>query len=195
MRWPVDSYIVVMDGDLQHYERLLPRMLEALKNDNEIAVGSSFVPGGDVGEFATNRIKIRKMGTQRGVGEVLLAWENEAFLAIKEAAADQFEIVVPAESVLAQPSVAVVDSVVDRKGTRKVAEAYLNYLYSDAGQDLAAKWFYRPRSEAVAARYARQFPAVKLFTVPEKFGSWAQAKATHFADGGMFDQIYRPGAQ
>jgi sulfate transport system substrate-binding protein len=133
--------------------------------------------------------------TQRGVGDVLLAWENEAHLAIKEAGADQYEIVIPSESVLAQPSVAVVDSVVNRKGTRKVAEAYLNYLYSDVGQELAAKWFYRPRDEAVLARYAGQFPAVKLFTVPEKFGSWANAKATHFADGGVFDQIYQPGAQ
>jgi sulfate/thiosulfate-binding protein len=133
--------------------------------------------------------------TQRGVGDVLLAWENEAFLAIREAGADKFEIVVPPESVLAQPSVSVVDSVVDSKGTRKAAEAYLNYLYSDEGQDLAAKWFYRPRSEAVAARYAGQFPTLKLFTVPEKFGSWTEARKTHFADGGMFDQIYQPGAQ
>jgi sulfate/thiosulfate-binding protein len=133
--------------------------------------------------------------TQRNVGDVLLAWENEAFLALREAGADKFEIVVPPESVLAQPSVAVVDTVVDNKGTRKVAEAYLKYLYSDAGQDLAAKWFYRPRSETVAARYASQFPTLKLFTVPERFGSWAQAKATHFADGGVFDQVYQPGAR
>jgi ABC-type sulfate transport system substrate-binding protein len=101
---------------------------------------------------------------------------------------------VPPESVLAQPSVAVVDSVVDTKGTRKQAEAYLNHLYSDEGQDLAAKWFYRPRSEAVAARYVNQFLALKLFTVPEKFGSWAAAEKTHFGDGGVFDQIYQPGA-
>ena len=133
--------------------------------------------------------------TQRGVGDVLLAWENEAFLAKQEAGGDAYEIVVPPESVLAQPSVAVIDDVVDRNGHRKIAEAYLNYLYSDVGQDIAAKWFYRPRSEAVAARYASQFPALKLFTVPEKFGSWAAAKATHFADGGVFDQVYQPGAQ
>jgi sulfate transport system substrate-binding protein len=133
--------------------------------------------------------------TQRGVGDVLLAWENEAFLALKESGADKFEIVRPPESVLAQPAVAVVDQVVDDKHTRKVAEAYLNYLYSDEGQDLAAKWFYRPRSAAVAARYADQFPQLKLFSVPEKFGSWEQARATHFADGGMFDQIYQPGAR
>ncbi len=133
--------------------------------------------------------------TQRGVGDVLLAWENEAHLAIQEAGADKYEIVVPPESVLAEPSVAVVDELVDQKNTRKVAEAYLNYLYSDVGQDLAAKWFYRPRSDAVAQRYASQFPQLKLFTIPEKFGSWAAAKAAHFADGGIFDQIYQPGAQ
>jgi sulfate transport system substrate-binding protein len=132
--------------------------------------------------------------TQRGFGDVLLAWENEAHLAIREAGADKFEIVVPPESVLAQPSVAVVDFVVDNKGTRKLAEAYLNHLYSDEGQDLAARWFYRPRSETVAARYAAQFPALKLFTVPDKFGSWAEAQKTHFGDGGVFDQIYQPGA-
>ncbi len=126
---------------------------------------------------------------------MLLAWENEAFLAIKESGPDKYEIVVPPESVLAEPSVAVVDQVVDEKGTRKVAEAYLKYLYSDDAQDIAAKWFYRPRSQAVAARYSGQFSALKLFTVPEKFGSWTAAKATHFADGGVFDQIYQPGAK
>jgi sulfate transport system substrate-binding protein len=133
--------------------------------------------------------------TQRAVGDVLLAWENEAFLAIKEAGPDRYEIVVPPESVLAEPSVAVVDEVVDHKGTRKVAEAYLNYLYDDAAQDLAAKWYYRPRSPTVAARYASQFPALRLFTVPEKFGGWEAARAAHFSDGGVFDQIYQPGAQ
>lgn len=123
--------------------------------------------------------------TQRGVGDLLIAWENEAFLAIKEAGPDKYDIIVPPESVLAEPPVAVVDSVVDRKGTRKVAEAYLQYLYSDEGQDIAANWYYRPRSAAVAARYTAIFPAVKLFTVPERFGSWTQAQATHFADGGV----------
>jgi len=132
---------------------------------------------------------------QRGFGDVLLAWENEAHLALREFGADKFEIVVPEESVLAQPSVAVVDSVVDARGSRKLAEAYLNHLYSDEGQDLAARWFYRPRSEAVTARYAAQFPALKLFTVPERFGSWTEAQRTHFGDGGVFDQIYQPGAR
>jgi sulfate transport system substrate-binding protein len=133
--------------------------------------------------------------TQRGVGDVLLAWENEAYLAIRESGADQFEIVVPPESVLAQPSVAIVDAVVDGNGHRKLAEAYLNYLYSEEGQDIAAQWFYRPRSEAVMAKYASLFPPLKLFTVPEKFGSWAAARSTNFGDGGVFDQIYQPGAQ
>ena len=131
---------------------------------------------------------------QRGVGDVLIAWENEALLALKEEG-DKFEIVVPSESILAEPPVAVIDATVDHKGTRKVAEAYLKYLYSDEGQDLEAKWFYRPRSTDVAARYDAQFKKLKLFTIDEKFGGWDKAQATHFADGGTFDQIYQPGAK
>jgi sulfate transport system substrate-binding protein len=131
----------------------------------------------------------------RGVGDVLIAWENEAYLALKEPGGDQYEIVVPSESILAEPPVAVIDANVDRKGTRKVAEAYLNYLYSDDGQALAATWFYRPRSPQVAERFAAQFPKLKLFTIEEKFGGWAKAQATHFADGAIFDQIYQPGAR
>ena len=133
--------------------------------------------------------------TQRGVGDVLIAWENEAFLAVKEGGSDQYEIVVPSESILAEPPVAVVDANVDRKGTRKVAEAYLKYLYSDEGQNIAANWFYRPRSPEVAAKYAAIFPKLKLFTIDEKFGGWAKAQPTHFADGAMFDQIYQPGSK
>ncbi len=133
--------------------------------------------------------------TQRGVGDVLIAWENEAFLAVKEAGGDQYEIVVPSESILAEPPVAVVDANVDRKGTRKAAEAYLKYLYSEEGQDIAANWFYRPRSPQIAAKYAAQFPKLKLFTIDEKFGGWAKAQPTHFADGGVFDQIYQPGVK
>ena len=133
--------------------------------------------------------------TQRAVGDVLIAWENEAFLAIKETGAEKYEIVVPTESILAEPPVAMVDSVVDRKGTRKVAEAYLKYLYSDEGQEIAAKWFYRPRSAAVAAKYSAQFPSLKLFTIDEKFGGWTKAQPTHFGDGGIFDQIYQPGSK
>src|ERR1700742_1544487 len=132
--------------------------------------------------------------TQRGVGDVLVAWENEAFLAVKEAGS-AYEIITPSESILAEPPVAVVDANVDRKGTRKVAEAYLKYLYSDEGQNIAANWYYRPRNPEVAAKYAAQFPKLKLFTIDEKFGGWAKAQPTHFGDGGVFDQIYQPGAK
>jgi sulfate/thiosulfate-binding protein len=129
---------------------------------------------------------------QRGIGDVLLAWENEAYLALDEAPG-QLEIVVPSVSILAEPSVAVVDTVVDRKGTRAVAEAYLQYLYSPEGQEIAAKRHYRPRDEKIAAKYANSFAKVKLFTIDEVFGGWQNAQKTHFADKGLFDQIYTPG--
>jgi len=127
---------------------------------------------------------------QRGIGDVLLAWENEAFLAVRQFGADKFEIVVPSESILAEPPVAVVDNVVARKGTADVARAYLEHLYSDEGQEIAARNYYRPRNAAVAAKYAGVFPALHLFTIDEVFGGWTKAQATHFADGGVFDQIY-----
>ncbi|HET7792942.1 MAG TPA: sulfate ABC transporter substrate-binding protein [Rhizobacter sp.] len=127
---------------------------------------------------------------ERGQGDVLLAWENEAHLSLKEFGADKFDIVYPPTSILAEPPVAVVDKVVDKRGTREVATAYLEYLYSPEGQDIAARNFYRPIDEKVAARYAKQFPAVKLFTIDEVFGGWTKAQKTHFADGGVFDQIY-----
>ena len=130
---------------------------------------------------------------ERGQGDVLLAWENEALLALGEAGGNGFEIVAPSISILAEPPVAVVDKVVDRRGTRKVAEAYLNYLYSAEGQEIAAKDGYRPRDPAVAARYASKFPSLPLFTVDEAFGGWQKAQKTHFADGATFDQIYVPG--
>ncbi len=129
---------------------------------------------------------------QRGIGDVLLAWENEAFLAINELGADKLEIVVPSVSILAEPPVAVLDKNVDRKGTRKVAEAYLTYLYTPEGQELAAKHYYRPRLPQLAQKYANQFPTVKLFDIT-KFGGWTVAQKAHFADGGVFDQIYKPG--
>ncbi|MBL0029794.1 MAG: sulfate ABC transporter substrate-binding protein [Rhodanobacteraceae bacterium] len=130
---------------------------------------------------------------QRGIGDVLLAWENEAFLALSQLGADQFEIVVPSLSILAEPPVAIVDRNVDRRGTRKVAEAYLAFLYSAAGQRLAAKHYYRPREpqHADAADIAR-FPKLELVTIEGEFGSWAKAQATHFADGGIFDQVSLP---
>ncbi|MBI1921040.1 MAG: sulfate ABC transporter substrate-binding protein [Geobacter sp.] len=129
---------------------------------------------------------------QRGQGDVLLAWENEAFLAVNELGKDKFEIVVPSLSILAEPPVTVVDKVVDRKGTRKVAEEYLKYLYTPEGQELAAKNYYRPIDKKVAAKYAKTFTKVKLITIDEVFGGWRKAQKTHFADGGVFDQIYTP---
>jgi sulfate/thiosulfate-binding protein len=130
---------------------------------------------------------------QRGLGDVLLAWENEAILAVKEFGADKFEIVVPSLSILAEPPVTIVDKVVDKHGTRKVAEAYLNYLYSPEGQEIAAKHFYRPRLSEVAKRYEQQFPKVELFNIDDVFGGWQKAQKAHFEDGGVFDQIYQPG--
>jgi sulfate transport system substrate-binding protein len=127
---------------------------------------------------------------ERGIGDVLIAWENEAYLAVKELGPDKFEIVTPSLSILAEPPVAIVDKVVDKKGTRKVATEYLNYLYSLEGQELAARNYYRPIDKKVAAKYAKQFAPVKLFTIDQEFGGWAKAQKTHFGDGGVFDQIY-----
>jgi sulfate/thiosulfate transport system substrate-binding protein len=128
---------------------------------------------------------------QKEIGDVLLAWENEAFLAQREFGADKFETVVPSSSVLAEPPVAVVEKVVARKGTAEVARAYLEYLYSDEGQEIAGRNFYRPRNPAAAARFASVFPKLELFTVDGVFGGWTQAQHAHFADGGIFDQIYQ----
>jgi len=127
---------------------------------------------------------------ERGIGDVLIAWENEAYLSVKELGPDKFEIVTPALSILAEPPVSVVDKFADKHGTRKVAEAYLNYLYSDEGQEIAGKNFYRPQVAKVAEKFAKQFAPVKLFTIDEVFGGWAKAQKTHFDDGGIFDQIY-----
>ncbi len=126
---------------------------------------------------------------ERGIGDVLISWENEAYLATKELGPDKFDVVTPSLSILAEPPVSVVDRVVDKRGTRKVAEAYLKYLYSPEGQDIAGRHHYRPTDGAVAARYARTFAPVKLFTIDEVFGGWTKAQKTHFADGGVFDQI------
>jgi sulfate/thiosulfate-binding protein len=129
---------------------------------------------------------------ERGLGDVLIAWENDALLSVKEFGPDKFEIVYPSVSVLAEPPVSVVDQVVDRKGTREVATAYLEYLYSPAGQEIAAQNYYRPRSPEVADKYQKQFPKIDLFTVDELFGGWTKAQKTFFDDGGVFDQIYQP---
>ncbi|HEY1615244.1 MAG TPA: sulfate ABC transporter substrate-binding protein [Rhizomicrobium sp.] len=130
---------------------------------------------------------------ERGIGDVLLDWENEAHLALKEQGGDKFEIVYPSMSVLAEPPVALLDKNADRHGTRKVAEAYLNYLYSKKGQEIEAQNFYRPRDVSILAAHARDFPRLPLYTVDYVFGGWRKAQATHFADGGVFDQIYKPG--
>lgn len=126
---------------------------------------------------------------ERGIGDVLIAWENEALLAKKELGKDGFEIVTPSESILAEPTVSVVDRVVDKRGTRDVATAYLKYLYTPEGQTIAAENYYRPRDAAVAEKYSAQFPKLKLFTVDDTFGGWAEAQKVHFSTGGVFDEI------
>jgi len=128
---------------------------------------------------------------QRGIGDVFICWENEAYLALKENGADKLEVVNPSLSILAEPPVAVVEKVAKKKGNEAVAKAYLEYLYSDEGQEIAAKNFYRPRNEAIAKKYAKQFPELKLITIDEVFGGWQKAQKTHFAEGGVFDQIQR----
>jgi len=129
---------------------------------------------------------------QRGIGDVLLAWENEAHLALQEFGADKFEIVTPSLSILAEPPVSVVDKNAKRHHTTAVAKAYLEYLYSDVGQEIAAKNFYRPRNATIAEKYAANFSQVKLVTIDQEFGGWTKAQQTHFADGGVFDQIFQP---
>jgi sulfate transport system substrate-binding protein len=128
--------------------------------------------------------------SERGLGDVLLSWESEVALIKKEFGEDKFDVVYPATSILAEPPVAIVDKVVDKRGTRDVATAYLEYLYSPAGQDIIGKYYYRPVDPKAAAKYARQFPKINLFTIDDTFGGWTKAQKTHFADGGVFDQIY-----
>ena len=130
---------------------------------------------------------------ERGIGDVLVAWENEALLAIKEVGAGKFEVVAPSISILAEPPVSVVDKAAGKHGTSALAQAYLEYLYTEAGQEIAARHFYRPRVASVAARHQAQFPKVTLLTIDEVFGGWKKAHAVHFADGALFDQIYQPG--
>jgi sulfate transport system substrate-binding protein len=127
---------------------------------------------------------------ERGIGDVFISWENEAFLAVKELGPDKFQIVVPSLSILAEPPVTVVDKVVDKRGTREVAKAYLEYLYSPEGQKIAGDNYYRPIDPKVAAQFDKLFPKISLFTIDEVFGGWAKAQKTHFADGGVFDSIY-----
>ncbi len=127
---------------------------------------------------------------ERGIGDVLLAWENEAYLAVQQLGPDKFDVVAPSLSILAEPPVSIVDKVVDKHGTRQVAEEYLRYLYSKEGQEIVARHFYRPRDPEIAAKYAKQFPHMTLVTIDGAFGGWAKAQATHFADDGTFDRIY-----
>jgi sulfate/thiosulfate transport system substrate-binding protein len=130
---------------------------------------------------------------ERGIGDVLISWENEALLAVKELGKEKFEIVYPSVSILAEPPVTIVDKFVDKHKTRAIAQAYLEYLYTPEGQEIVAKNYYRPRNAAAAIKYAAQFPKLNLFTINEVFGGWQKAQKTHFADGGLFDQIYQPG--
>ena len=129
---------------------------------------------------------------QRGIGDVSISWENESFLALKEFGADKFEIITPSVSILAEPPVTVVDKFAKKKGNEVVAKTYLEFLYTEEGQDIAGKNFYRPRSENAAAKYADQFPKVNLFTIDDVFGGWRKAQKAHFEDGGVFDQIFKP---
>jgi sulfate/thiosulfate transport system substrate-binding protein len=178
-----------LGGDLGRLETAMPEELERAETEAQAFVAELFrqVPVLDRGARASTNTF-----AQRGIGDVLLAWENEALLAIEELGADTLEIVVPSVSILAEPTVAVVDAVVDRKGTRGVAQAYLQYLYSPAGQDIVARHYFRPRDPEVAARYADQYPDIRLFTIDDVFDGWAQAQPKHFDDGGIFDQIYAP---
>ena len=130
---------------------------------------------------------------QRGIGDVLLSWENEAHLALKEAGGDKFQIVYPSNSILAEPPVAVIDKNADRHGTRKVAEAYLQFLYTKPAQEIEAKDYYRPRDASVLAAHSADFPKIPLYTIDDVFGGWTKAQQVHFSDGGVFDQIYKPG--
>jgi sulfate/thiosulfate transport system substrate-binding protein len=164
----------------------------ALKKTGSEAKAQAFVAGvfRNVPVLDTGARGSTTTFVERGIGDVLLAWENEALLAIKELGPDKFDIVAPSLSILAEPPVAVIDRNVDKKGTRAVAQAYLEYLYSPEGQDLAGQNYYRPIDPKVAAKYEKQFPKLNLFTIDEVFGGWTKAQKTHFGDGGVFDQIY-----
>ena len=176
-----------LGADLGQLASLPADRVAAAQAEAEKFVGEMYrrVPVQDTGARAATNTFV-----QRGIGDVLLAWENEALLAEKEMGADAFDIVRPSVSVLAEPPVALIDSVVDRKGTRAIAEAYLDYLYSPEGQDIVARNFFRPSDPTVAERYAEQFPPMKLFTVDVAFGGWARAQSEHFADGGIYDRLF-----
>ncbi|NIH11481.1 MAG: sulfate ABC transporter substrate-binding protein [Serratia symbiotica] len=160
-------------------------------NNNDQAKAQDFVKSlyGNVEVLDPSARGATHTFAERGIGDVLIAWENEALLAEKELGKDRFEIIIPSKSILAEPTVAVVDKVVDKRGTRDVATAYLKYLYTPEGQTIAAKNYYRPRNAAVVAKFAARFPKLTLFTVDETFGGWGEAQKMHFATGGVFDEI------
>lgn len=160
-------------------------------NNNDQAKAQDFVKSlyGNVEVLDPSARGATHTFAERGIGDVLIAWENEALLAEKELGKDRFEIIIPSKSILAEPTVAVVDKVVDKRGTRDVATAYLKYLYTPEGQTIAAKNYYRPRNAVVAAKFAARFPKLPLFTVDETFGGWGEAQKVHFATGGVFDEI------
>ena len=176
-----------LGGDLGRLDGGSPEEIAKAQAEAEQFVGELYrhVPVQDTGARAATNTFV-----QRGIGDVLLAWENEALLAQREMGADAFDIVRPSVSVLAEPPVALVDAVVDRKGTRAVAEGYLDYLYTPDGQDIVARNFFRPTDASVLERYAAQFPAMRLFTVDAAFGGWTQAQEKHFADGGIYDRLF-----
>lgn len=175
-------------GDLSRVSKASPEKLEAANAKAREFLGALYknVPVLDTGARGSTNTFV-----QRGLGDVLLAWENEAFLSLKEFGVDKFEIVTPSVSILAEPPVALVDKVVDKHGTREVAEAYLKFLYSPQGQAIAARHFYRPRLAEVAKRHEGEFSRIELFTIDAVFGGWKKAQEEHFADGGIFDQIFQ----
>ncbi len=179
-------------GDLDALKRMSADEAKSAQEAAQSFVAELFrhVPVLDRGARASTNTFV-----QRGIGDVLLAWENEALLAIAEMGEEAFEIVIPSVSILAEPTVAVVDAVVDRKGTRKLATAYLEYLYTAEGQDIVARHYFRPRSKDALAKYADQYPSVRLFTIDEVFGGWTKAQEEHFNDGGIFDEIFLPKEQ
>jgi len=188
-RW---NYLAAWGFALEQYKAQHPDQKDAEKSDEADAYARQFVskifknvPVLDSGARGSTTTFV-----QRGLGDVFLSWENEAFLAVKEFGPEKFEIVIPSLSILAEPPVTVVDKVVDRRGTREVAQGYLEFLYTEKGQEVVAKHFYRPRLKSVAEKYAKQFPKVKLFTIDDVFDGWQKAQERHFNDGGLFDQIY-----
>ena len=176
-----------LGGDLGKLVDASPSEVEKAQGEAEEFVRDLYrhVPVQDAGARAATNTFV-----QRGIGDVLLAWENEAMLAVAELGSDKLDLVAPSVSILAEPPVALVDAVVDRRGTRGVAEAYLEFLYTPEGQDVIARSYYRPRDPKVAAQYADRFPQLRLFTIDDAFGGWREAQTRHFNDGGIYDRIF-----